>query len=331
MSLAEDDACSHSRLDLSKPRYDQSTWWGRYRHFLNVTDPRTLFTTKKQIQDALDVLNRYSAGEHIEEEQVWAAQKIKDAIVHPDTGENIPALFRVSAFAPVNMAVAFGLLLPNPGMASILFWQWANQSYNVCLNYANRNASSEMSNVQLMQAYGVAVGVSCSLALGLSEFVKRTRWLAPGIKAIANRFVPFVGVASAGAANCFAMRAIEMRDGIDVLDEHGRSHGKSQSAGRLAVGKTAFSRVAVSAAALTIQPIVMSLLERRGMFARSPRLYQPINFAVINFSLFAGIPASIALFPQVCSVPARRLESRFHTMRDENGAPITKFYYNKGL
>jgi hypothetical protein len=41
-------------------------------------------------------------------------------------------------------------------MASQLFWQWFNQSYNVGVNHANRNASNQMSNSQIMLAYGGA-------------------------------------------------------------------------------------------------------------------------------------------------------------------------------
>lgn len=34
-----------------------------------------------------------------------------------------------------------GLLLPNPSLKQIVFWQWLNQSHNACVNYANRNAT----------------------------------------------------------------------------------------------------------------------------------------------------------------------------------------------
>jgi hypothetical protein len=50
-------------------------------------------------------------------------------------------------------------------MASQLFWQWFNQSYNVGVNHANRNASNQMSNSQIMLAYGGATpSLSCNVS-----------------------------------------------------------------------------------------------------------------------------------------------------------------------
>jgi hypothetical protein len=122
---------------------------------------------------------------------------VKDAIVHGDTGEKIFAPFRLSAFVPMNIVICAAMLMPNPSvrtpathhcvnpgalasqyspgvrgclawvgcggqMASQLFWQWFNQSYNVGVNHANRNASNQMSNSQIMLAYG---GATPSLSL----------------------------------------------------------------------------------------------------------------------------------------------------------------------
>jgi hypothetical protein len=36
------------RLDLSKPRYDQSTYIGRVKHYFEVTDPRTILASDKR-------------------------------------------------------------------------------------------------------------------------------------------------------------------------------------------------------------------------------------------------------------------------------------------
>lgn len=70
----------------------------------------------------------------------FALQK-KQAILHPDTGEKILMPFRMSGYVPFGVPMVVGILLPNPGWATIVFWQWINQSHNACVNYANRNAS----------------------------------------------------------------------------------------------------------------------------------------------------------------------------------------------
>lgn len=47
------------RIDLSKPRYDQSTYTGRAKHFLEVTDPRNVLLTNKQLYKAKELLELY--------------------------------------------------------------------------------------------------------------------------------------------------------------------------------------------------------------------------------------------------------------------------------
>jgi hypothetical protein len=53
--------------------------------------------------------------------------------------------------------------------------------------------------------------------------------------------------------------------------------------------------------------------------------------AVVACSLWVGLPAAIGLFPQDVEMDVRRLEPRFHNLKDEKGNPITKVYFNKGL
>ena len=57
-------------------------------------------------------------------------------------------------------------------------------------------------------AYGSAVGVSCTIALGMSRFVQSLR--NPSARRVLGLLVPFVAVASAGALNVFLMRRKEL-------------------------------------------------------------------------------------------------------------------------
>ncbi|KAL6042462.1 Sideroflexin FSF1 [Balamuthia mandrillaris] len=330
--MATSSPANPARVDLSVPRYDQATFWGRFRHFLDVTDPLTLLTTQQQLEGALTVLRRYENREQdYPLEELYKAKKIRDAVIHPDTGEKIFAPFRMSSFLPVNIAIVLGLTVPNPGMGTTLFWQWFNQSYNVALNHANRNASNEMSNSQIMKAYAGAVGLSCSLAVGLNEVVKRATAFTPAVRTAIQNMVPFTAVAAAGVLNVFMMRGNEMKEGIDVKDAEGNIYGRSQKAGYLGLVKTSISRVATSFVVLTIPPMCMTALQRTSLFTKNPRLKHPVHLGIISATLWLGLPAAIALFPQTSSVHVSSLEPKYQNLRDRHGNPITTLYYNKGL
>lgn len=52
------------RIDLSSPRWDQSTFFGRLRHFASITDLRNVFTSQKQLEEAKDLLTLYKYINH---------------------------------------------------------------------------------------------------------------------------------------------------------------------------------------------------------------------------------------------------------------------------
>lgn len=96
----------------------------------------------ESIQNARKLLEEHRSGRSkATNRQLWEAQKLKTAIFHPDTDEKILPPFRMSGFVPFGWITVTGMLLPNPSWPTILFWQWANQTHNACVNYANRNAS----------------------------------------------------------------------------------------------------------------------------------------------------------------------------------------------
>ncbi|XP_060239621.1 sideroflexin-5 isoform X4 [Meriones unguiculatus] len=90
-------------FQLGKPRFQQTSFYGRFRHFLDIIDPRTLFVTERRLREAVQLLEDYKHGTlrpGVTNEQLWSAQKIKQAILHPDTNEKIFMPFRMSGYIP---------------------------------------------------------------------------------------------------------------------------------------------------------------------------------------------------------------------------------------
>ncbi|KAG0150294.1 hypothetical protein CROQUDRAFT_652473 [Cronartium quercuum f. sp. fusiforme G11] len=312
---------------------------GRLRHFITITSPLTLLRSETDLRRAEDLLRDYASGKRTDldmspagQEQIWNAKQVVESSLHPDTHEPIPVPFRLSAFVPTNLIIATGLLLPNPSLVSIVGWQWANQTLNVCVNYANANKSSSLSTRELVTAYVAATATSVGLAVGLSRLAKKA---AAG--SMLGRFVPFVAVASAGCVNVSLMRWKEIQDGVDVFppdEESSRSLGKSRVAGMYAVGQTAASRVLTNIPTLIIPPLVIAALQKRGTFSgpRGKALEMITNLGLVGGSLFVFLPPAIATFPQRASLPTSSLEQQFQGLIDPStGLPYTRVQFSKGL
>ncbi|XP_046870802.1 sideroflexin-5a isoform X4 [Hypomesus transpacificus] len=181
-------------FQYGKCRFDQSTFVGRFRHFLDVIDPRTLFVSEKSLQECLDLLDHFHHGTlptGVTNAQLWQAQKIKQAILHPDTGDKILMPFRMSGYIPFGTPVVIGLLLPNQTLLSSIFWQWLNQSHNACVNYSNRNATKPTPVSTFCLGYVGAVTSALSIAVGLKVLVQRADKFRPATRFLLQRFIPF--------------------------------------------------------------------------------------------------------------------------------------------
>ncbi|GAB0187896.1 sideroflexin-5 [Grus japonensis] len=220
-------------FQLGKPRFEQTSFYGRFRHFLDIIDPRTLFVTESRLKEAVQLLEDYKHG------TLPPGVTNKEAIIHPDTNETIFMPFRMSGYIPFGTPIVVGLLLPNQTLASTVFWQWLNQSHNACVNYANRNATK----------------------VGLNVLVQRANKFTPATRLLIQRFVPFPAVASANICNVVLMRHTELEEGIDVLDSNGNIVGSSRIAAKHALLETALTRVVLPMPILVLPPIIMSILE----------------------------------------------------------------------
>ncbi|XP_059169123.1 sideroflexin-5-like [Physella acuta] len=316
-------------FQLNKPRFDQSTFNGRLRHFLDIIDPRTLFTSSTELSNAVKLLEDYKKGQvppGVTDEQLWKAQKIKQAIIHPDTGEKVFMPFRMSGFVPFGSFIVVGLLLPNPTMPAIVFWQWLNQSHNACVNYANRNATKPTPIKRFVLGYTGAVTTAVGIAVGLSVLIRRANRFGHTTKMLIQRFVPFPAVATASTCNVLLMRNSELYEGIEVVDKSNKVVGTSKVAAKKALKETALTRMFLPAPIFIIPPIVMSILEKRKFLIRNPRLHLPINAVVCTLAFGCALPVAIALFPQYSEIHRSKLEPEIQELTQEE-----VLYYNKGL
>ncbi|XP_046556394.1 LOW QUALITY PROTEIN: sideroflexin-5-like [Haliotis rubra] len=314
---------------LNRPKYDQGNFHGRLRHFIDVIDPRTLFTTEAKLQASKRLLDDFKHGRlepSTTDKQLWDAQKIKQSMIHPDTGEKIFMPFRISGFVPFGAPIVVGLLLPNPSMVQTVFWQWINQSHNACVNYANRNATKETPMSRFLMGYFGAVSSAVSIAVGLNILIKKAQNFSPATKMMIQKFIPFPAVATASTCNVLLMRNFELSEGIEVFDQNEKMVGTSKIAARKALKETAMTRMFLPAPILIIPPLIMSVLEKTQFLKKYPRMHLPCNAVVCTAAFGLALPVAIALFPQVSQVNTSDLEPEVKGLTDES-----VLYYNKGL
>jgi tricarboxylate carrier len=195
-----------NRINIEVPRYDQSTFEGRARHFFITTNPLNVLKTDTELDRAKEIVDAYRAGKedpNLTEDQIWEAKQLYDSAFHPQTGEKLFILGRMSFQVPGNMLITGCMMTFYRSTPAVVFWQTVNQTFNAIVNYTNRNASAGVSNEQLGQAYVAATSASVLTALAFNKAISSSPTLAAGI---VGRLVPLVAVAAANCVNIPLMR-----------------------------------------------------------------------------------------------------------------------------
>eukprot|EP00850_Spirogloea_muscicola_P010600 SM000063S19990 [mRNA] locus=s63:124525:126718:- [translate_table: standard] len=309
---------------------DEGTYLARMQRIASMMDIRTAFISDSQLQDALELLRKHEAGEQrFPDEQVARARRIKDAVIHPDTGHKILLPLRLSFIVPCNL-VLDTLMLSARGTWQNVAAQWLNQTYNSLHYYANRNASNQEATSKIVEAYIGATGSSVGAALGLNSLLDRlppsTRW-AP----LARRMIPFCAVAAADVLNLGITRRVEFLEGIKVYDRHGNEVGRSKVAGASAVGACIGGRIAAAAPILVIPPLIMHRLEAIPLFVQRPWLRTSALMAMIGLSIQVSVPVCFGIFKQQATIKSEHLEEEFHNKLNSHGQKLEYLYYNKGI
>ncbi|XP_054062966.1 sideroflexin-2 isoform X1 [Rissa tridactyla] len=281
-------------FNIDAPRWDQSTFVGRLKHFLNITDPRTVLVPEEELDRAKALVEGCRAGlvpPGSSQEQLLYAKKLYDSAFHPDSGEKMNLIGRMSFQVPGGMALTGCMLQFYRTVPAVVFWQWMNQSFNAIVNYTNRNAASPISLRQIGVAYVTATSTALATAVGLNLYTKR----APPLLA---RWVPFAAVAAANCVNIPMMRQQEIINGVTVTDGDNNELGCSRRAAVKGIAQVVVSRITMAAPGMIILPIIMERLEKFPFMQRIRVLHGPLQVLLCGGFLLFMVPAACALFPQ---------------------------------
>jgi len=334
-------ASSVPPFNPSDQRFDQSTFAGRFCRMILECDPRLLTYTADEMRRSKEmVLNYTSMLEHLPDgmteremhHALWEAQRISSSSLHPDTGDSIPQPFRICGYVPYNGPVCVAMVA-STSTPALLFWSWINQSQNALVNYFNRNASSEMDNGTLVKSYTAAVASALTVAFGLATFIQRR--FEPAKAKQLMKWVAFPSAVVASSLNCYIVRSPEITSGVPLLNDDFEDVAPgqtSQVAARNGVNSTTASRALLQAPVYFLPPVLIgSLPVLKRAVARNPALSVPLTTYLVLVSFGLGLPATVAIFPQMAEIDVQDVEEHYQGLRGKDGLPYQKLYYNKGL
>uniref|UniRef100_A0A665TUT5 Sidoreflexin n=1 Tax=Echeneis naucrates TaxID=173247 RepID=A0A665TUT5_ECHNA len=297
-------------INIKEPRWDQGTFMGRAKHFFMVTDPRNVLLSSETLEEARVIVENYRSGivkSGLTEDELWRAKYVYDSAFHPDTGEKMFVIGRMSAQVPMNMSITGCMLTFYRTTPAVVFWQWVNQSFNAVVNYTNRSGDAPITVNQLGAAYVSATTGAVVTALGLKS-------LATRLPPIVSRFVPFAAVAAANCINIPFMRQRELKYGIPVTDENGNRLGESAYAAKQAIVQVVVSRIGMAVPAM-------------GNVTNCVAVWT----TPFCSSLVFATPLCCALFPQKSSMSVSGLEPDLQERIKQTSPHTTTVYFNKGL
>lgn len=80
-------------IDVRKPRYNQQTYIGRFKHFYYLTNPFNLLATNEQLEKARYIIDAYKKRkvnlETLDKDSLWKSKYLVDSAYHPCSKEKM--------------------------------------------------------------------------------------------------------------------------------------------------------------------------------------------------------------------------------------------------
>jgi len=319
----------NSDVDITKSRWGDETFIGRFKHFARLTDPFNCLKSDQQLEDAKNIVHKYKSDGTMPPgglEALWSAKYLYESAFHPETGDKQNTVGRMSFQVPGGMAITGILLAFYKSPLEIFLGQWLNQSFNAFVNFTNRSGDKPLPDSVILSAYLTATSLPTATSIGLNKT------LGPRAPPIVGRFVPFAAVAVANMVNIPCMRSLELKEGVVVVDSDGNKLGQSVTAAKRSIITTTISRICIAAPGMLMTPIIMEQLEKKpyikGLSQWKSCILQTV---IVGSFLVAAVPFGCALFAQKQSIAVDALEEDLKKAIMEKDSAIKTVYYNKGL
>ncbi|XP_018406728.1 PREDICTED: sideroflexin-1-like [Cyphomyrmex costatus] len=330
------DKSDEGRIDIDKPLWSQDTYLGRWMHYAFITDCRTVLVPENKLWEAKKLCEDYKAGKEpkgLQRKDIIYAKKLRDSAFHPDNGEFMHVIGRMSFQLPASVTLTAAMLTFYKSAFGMIACQLVNQGFNAFVNYTNRNALSDdpQDTDVIQQAFMLATAASCAAALGF-------RKLFSGRGTLVTRFVPFCAVAAGNMVNLPIMRQREIARGIPIFAKNGDDVCimKSQVAAVKGISECILTRIIMAAPGMLMIPVITQRMQSYCFYQLRPWITFPVEIGLCTLCLLVMIPSALAIFPQKNSMKSELLKKypeEYEIFREKMGQRKhpDKVYYNKGL
>ncbi|XP_076761435.1 sideroflexin-2-like [Xylocopa sonorina] len=318
------------KFDIDEPLWDQSTFLGRWKYFVFIADCRTIFVSEKKLREAKQFCEDYKMGKippGTQMSDIIRAKKYRDSAFHPDTGELIHFVARLSSQWPASVLLTTSMLAVQKSTTAMVMCQVVNQMHDAVVNYTYRGSLNGTSNTALRNAF-LCAAFSSSLVTILCRRMLSRKGHAY------TRCVPFCAVVTGHMVNLPIIRYKEIITGTPLyIRKEKKPFMKSQVAAVKGISECLITRIAMCLPCLLIIPI----LSHKFMPCfpqRHPWLLTVIeSFSCALFCMFT-IPSSYAIFPERNSMSSEWLKlyaSEYEEFKSHVKERVDKVYYHKGL